>query len=55
MLFTSATALLAALSKAETDGELAEKIKTTGRQKILSLDKRLGASAGRNDIPRDGW
>jgi DNA replication protein DnaC len=39
VLFTSATALLAALSKAETDGELAERLTFYAKPKLLIIDE----------------
>lgn len=39
VLFTSATALLAALAKAETDGELAERLTFYAKPKLLIIDE----------------
>ncbi|XXZ63316.1 ATP-binding protein [Sorangium sp. So ce341] len=39
MLFTSATAVLAALSKAETEGQLAERLLFYTKPKLLILDE----------------
>ena len=39
VLFTSATALLAALAKAETEGQLAERLMFFGKPKLLIIDE----------------
>ena len=43
VLFTSATALLAALAKAETDGQLADRLMFFSKPKLLIIDELFGA------------